>query len=494
MRGEGGSQPRNVGARCHTGSMDALGLLIGLVIGVLLGAVIGLLVGRARRANGTAVEDPAIVEARHAAALAELRAEEAAQRSELFAELAAISATADSLREQVASQQGQYREFVERSRAEQAAQTEREQRESKVLQALSPVQESLRTMQQKVTELETQRSLQHGELSQQLKAATESEERLRSTAESLASALRSNSTRGVWGETQLRNVVQAAGLIERVDFDVQSSITSDAGAGRPDMVIHLPGGKNIAVDAKVPFAAYLEANQIPVTAVGEEAARRETLIKQHVKLIKGHIDALASKAYWAGLEASPELVIAFIPSESLVSAAMEADPGIMDYAFSKRVALASPVTLWSVLKTVAFSWQQDVLTDQAKTLFDLSKELYTRLSTLSEHADKLRRSIDSTVNSYNNFANSLETRVLVTARKLNALDESKVIGTASTIEQAPKQLTAVELEVVAEPAVAPQREHTVVDDLAALDELGIGRTELDIPELPSRSRGDSKSA
>jgi DNA recombination protein RmuC len=119
----------------------------------------------------------------------------------------------------------------------------------------------------------------------------------------------------------------------------------------------------------------------------------------------------------------------------------------MDYAFSKRVALASPVTLWSVLKTVAFSWQQDVLTDEAKTLFDLGKELYSRLSTLSDHADKLRRSIDSTVNSYNQFANSLEGRVLVTTRKLNALDESKVLGTATTIENSAKQLTAVEFEL-----------------------------------------------
>jgi DNA recombination protein RmuC len=203
----------------------------------------------------------------------------------------------------------------------------------------------------------------------------------------------------------------------------------------------------------------LEASQIAVTATGEEGAKREALIKQHVKVMRGHIDTLASKAYWAGLDASPELVIAFIPSESLVSSAMEADPGIMDYAFGKRVALASPVTLWSVLKTVAFSWQQDVLTDQAKTLFDLSKELYQRLATLSDHADKLRRSIDSTVGAYNQFANSLETRVLVTARKLNALDESKVIGTAATVEQAPKQLTAVELELVpldeADDAIVP---------------------------------------
>ena len=390
-----------------------LSLLIGLLLGVILGAVIGMLVARSRSTS------PATI----------------AILGELKAEAAASDATAVALREQ-----------VEQLLAQQRTAQQSRDADNRVLQALSPVQETLRTMQQTVADLETQRSLQHGQLSEQLKNATESEERLRGTAESLASALRNNGTRGVWGETQLRNVVQAAGLIERVDFDVQHSIHSDAGSGRPDMVIHLPGGKNIAVDAKVPFTAFLEASQIAATATGEEGARRDALIKQHVRVVRGHIDTLASKAYWAGLEASPELVIAFIPSESLVASALEADPSIMDYAFSKRVALASPVTLWSVLKTVAFSWQQDVLTDEAKNLFDLGKELYQRLSTLSEHADKLRRSIDSTVASYNQFANSLESRVLVSARKLGALDESKVLGAASPLEATAKPLTAVEFD------------------------------------------------
>ncbi len=440
-------------------------LVAALLVGLVLGAVIGLLVARARSAS------PALIEARHTAALMQLQADEAARRSAIEANLAATEASIAGLREQLEEAQNRYHEAVDRARAE----AQERAAESKILQALTPVQETLRTMQQKVTDLESQRSQQYGQIAEQLKQTQLSGDQIRATTESLASALRSNSTRGVWGETQLRNVVQAAGLIERVDFDVQHSISSDAGAGRPDMVIHLPGGKNIAVDAKVPFTAYLEASQISVTATGEEGARREALIKQHVKVLRGHIDTLASKAYWQGLEASPELVIAFIPSESLVSSALEADPAIMDYAFNKRVALASPVTLWSVLKTVAFSWQQDVLTDQAKTLFDLSKELYSRLATLSEHADKLRRSIDSTVSSYNQFANSLETRVLVTARKLNALDESKVIGTAATIETGAKQLTAVEME------------------LAALDELpGVARepfdgAQLDIPELPTLS-------
>jgi DNA recombination protein RmuC len=425
--------------------MDLLALVIGLLVGALLGGLAVAVLASRRAASVPSPEDPAIIEARHQAQLAEVRAAEESAKSLLREELAATQATAGALREQIVAAQQQQREIVEQHRAEQQAREAREQAESRVLQALAPVKQSLSEMQSKVTELESQRHLQHGELAQQLKSAAESEERLRSTAESLASALRSNSTRGVWGETQLRSVVEAAGLIERVDFDVQSSITSDSGAGRPDMVVRLPGGKSIAVDAKVPFNAYLEASQIPATASGADAARRAEFMKQHVQAVRAHITALGSKAYWNGLDASPELVIAFIPSESLVSAALEADPSIMEFAFSKRVALSSPVTLWSVLKTVAFSWQQDVLTNEAKTLFDLSRELYSRLSTTASHIEKLGRTIERSVKDYNSFVGSLERQVLPTARKLGALDESKVLAPLKGIEEAPRELTAYEL-------------------------------------------------
>ncbi|MEO6825916.1 MAG: DNA recombination protein RmuC [Microbacteriaceae bacterium] len=431
--------------------MDPLAaLLIGLLLGIVLGAGAVLVVSRMlshrlSHASDSVAVGSAVLEARHATALAEVRAHEAGLRADLNADLASTHATIDALEAQLQQQREQYRDQAERHRVEQAERTERDRAESKVLQALAPVRESLHEMQKKVVELESQRSRQHGELTQQLRTATESEERLRSTAESLAAALKSNSTRGVWGETQLRSVVEAAGLIERVDFDVQSSITSDAGAGRPDMVVHLPGGKSIAVDAKVPFNAFLEASRIPATATGADGAQRHAYLKQHVKAVRDHITTLGSKAYWEGLEASPELVIAFIPSESLVSSAMEADPSIMEFAFGKRVALASPVTLWSVLKTVAFSWQQDVLTQDAKVLFDLSRELYSRIATTAAHVDKLGRSIKGTVNDYNKFVGSLERQVLPSARKLNALDESKVIGPLTGIEESPRQLTAFEL-------------------------------------------------
>ncbi|WP_158864969.1 DNA recombination protein RmuC [Leifsonia sp. AG29] len=451
--------------------MDILALLLGLLIGLVVGAagaglaVVALLRSRSAAEPAEPAIDPAVVAARHAAELAEVRAAEAAVQAEIRADLAAASARVDALQAQLRDAQQLQRETVERHRAELEAQQQRERAESKVLQALAPVRESLTDMQRKVVELEQQRNQQHGQLTQQLRTAAESEERLRSTAEALASALRSNSTRGVWGEAQLRSVVEAAGLIERVDFDVQSSITSDSGAGRPDMIVHLPGGKSIALDAKVPFNAYLEASQIPATATGSEAAQRTALLKQHVKAVRDHITTLGSKAYWTGLDSSPELVIAFIPSESLVSSALEADPSIMEFAFGKRVALASPVTLWSVLKTVAFSWQQDVLTQEAKQLFDLSRTLYTRLSTTASHIEKLGRSLERTVKDYNGFVGSLERQVFPAARKLNALDESKVIGVIEGIEEAPRELTAYELVSELEP-----RDMHGIDKLA-LDEV-----------------------
>jgi DNA recombination protein RmuC len=459
--------------------MDALApLLVGLLVGIALGAAAVWFVLRARSVAPAA---DAGLQARLEVQIAEAgerMRELTDERAALQSRLAAADATTTALREQgvlareqfesqlvffreqsqerLVQQETQFREQIatqehrladlqERLRAVQEAEAARVKEDGRVLVALSPVQESLKAVQAKVVELETQRQQQYGELSQQLKSATESEERLRSTAESLASALRSNSTRGVWGETQLRSVVEAAGLIERVDFDVQTSILSDSGAGRPDMVVHLPGGKNIAVDAKVPFDAYLEASAISSSATGIEGEHRTQLMKRHVKALRDHITALGTKGYWNGLSASPELVIAFIPSESLVSSALEADPSIMEFAFGKKVALASPVTLWSVLKTVAFSWQQEVLTEDARKLFDLSKELYTRLGKTAQHIEKLGNTIERSVKDYNAFIGSLERQVYPTARKLAALNSENLFPERPAIEEAPREITGREL-------------------------------------------------
>lgn len=445
-----------------------LTLLIGLVVGLVLGGVIGLLVGRGRRASTAADESPAVLEARHAALLAEVR-------SDLGSQLAAAQASLTGLREQLMAAQQQYRDLDERVRTEATQQ-------SKVLEVLHPVQETLRTMQAKVTELETQRTLQHGELTQQLKAAAESEERLRATAESLSSALKNNATRGVWGETQLRAVVESAGMLEHVNFDVQSSIQVEGRSARPDMVVHLPGGKSIAVDAKVPFNSYLEASEIPATGSPAELARREELIKKHVKAVRDHVTALGSRSYWDGLDSSPEMVVAFIPSESLLSAALEADRSIMDFAFSKHVALASPVTLFSVLKAVAVSWRHEAVTSEAKALFDVSRELYSRLTTLATHVDKLGRSIERSVKDYNTFVGSLERQVLPSARRLSQLDESKVLPVLTEIEEDTREVSSSDLTAVIE------------SELDALDELGAGRAELDLGLLDPPAAKKPKSA
>ncbi len=382
-----------------------------------------------------------------AAGLARGVARTGRERADLQARVAAAEAARQGLQAQLEHQQALYRELAGQARHDQAAREERERREQTVLRALAPVQETLTAMQRKVDELERDRHTQFGTLAEQLRRAQESDEALRSTTESLASALRSGSTRGVWGETQLRRVVEAAGLTRHVDFDVQTSISTDAGVGRPDMVIRLPGGKSIAVDAKVPLDAYLEASAIPLTAQGAEAARRRTLLDKHVKAVRAHVDALARKTYWAGLGSSPEFVVCFVPSESLLAAALEEDPALLDYAFGKRVALASPVNLWAVLKTVAYTWTQQDVSQEARTLFDLGNQLYERLGSLAAHADDLRRAIERTVDSYNRFAGSLESRVLVSARKFPGIDATKLdaVEEARTIEKTPRRLTAPEL-------------------------------------------------
>ncbi|MFJ4160102.1 DNA recombination protein RmuC [Microbacterium testaceum] len=403
--------------------MDAIALVF-VILALVVGVVGGWFVGTSRTAA--------------------LAAEE--QRT-LGARVAAAETARAGVQAQLDHQVALYRELVGQSRADQAAREERERREQTVLRALDPVRETLDAMQRKVDGLERDRVEQYTALGEQLRLSREADEALRATTESLASAMRSGTTRGVWGETQLRRVVEAAGLTRYVDFDLQTAISSDAGAGRPDMVVRLPGGKSLAVDAKVPLDAYLQASAIPVTAHGDDGARRAVLLTKHARAVRAHVDALAKKAYWTGLTTSPEFVVCFLPSESLLASALDEDPTLLDYAFTRRVALASPVNLWAVLKTVAFTWTQQDVSDEARTLFALGTELYERVGKLAEHANDLRRAIEKTVDSYNRFAGSLETRVLVTARKFPGIDETKLDAVAApvAIEATPRRWTAPEM-------------------------------------------------
>ncbi|HET8879503.1 MAG TPA: DNA recombination protein RmuC [Arthrobacter sp.] len=319
-----------------------------------------------------------------------------------------------------------------------------------VLRALAPVAEKLSAVQQQVSLLERDRLEQYGQLAQQLQEARLSDEQLLRSTHALESALRSNSARGQWGEVQLRRVVEAAGMLRHVDFHEQVHSSGSETTVRPDLVVQLPGAKQLVVDAKVPLTAYLEAQDLGAggrtAGHGSAAAGAQgPLLAAHAKALKAHVDALSGKKYWDIPGNAPELVICFLPAESILAAALTADPALLDYALSRNVVLASPGTLLAVLKSVAFTWRQDVLTDSARELFELAQQLYERMGTLGENVSKLGSSLKTSVDRYNSMVGTLEARVLPTARKLNALDAAG-LATPVTVEVTPRSVAAPELQ------------------------------------------------
>jgi DNA recombination protein RmuC len=391
-------------------SMELIYLSLGLVIGAVLGALVAALRFRSKSSD-----------------------------SSLAIQLASAEATVNGLNAALL-----------RAEEDRKQRETREREESRLIAELAPVKDRLEQMQISVKALEKERTEQFGTIQEQLKNAIASDDQLRKTTQALSQALSSNSIRGVWGETQLRKLVELAGLIKHADFSEQATFSTDSGSGRADLIINLPGGKSLAIDSKVPFNSYQEASAISELAEGDDARRRAELIAAHVKAMKVHIDALSGKEYWTGLNASPDFVIAFVPSESLLSAALDADPALLEYAFKKNVALASPVSLFSVLKTINYIWRQNADEGSVRTMIKLGKELYERIGKIAEHAEKLGRSITSTVKDYNVFISSLESRVLVTARKLNDLDENQLgtdeIISPAPLESAPDSITASELQ------------------------------------------------
>jgi DNA recombination protein RmuC len=324
-----------------------------------------------------------------------------------------------------------------------------------VLRALAPVAEKLTAVQQQVALLERDRLEQYGQLAQQLQEARLSDAQLIRSTHALESALRSNSARGQWGEVQLRRVVEASGMLKHVDFLEQVHSAGSDSTIRPDLVVQLPGAKQLVVDAKVPLSSYLEAQELGSGSDLEQSSgnarglkgsvSQQALLAAHAKALRAHVDALSSKKYWDIPGNSPELVICFLPAESILAAALMADATLLDYALSRNVVLASPSTLLAVLKSVAFTWRQDVLTDNARELFELARQLYERMGTLGDNVGKLGSSLKSSVDRYNALIGTLEARILPTARKLNAMDESGLL-TPAALEVTPRSLAAPELQ------------------------------------------------
>ncbi len=314
-------------------------------------------------------------------------------------------------------------EQLAEAKRERLERDERDRKENTLLQTLTPIQASLDQMRTKVDELETQRNTQYGSIKQQLEESIRTSASLGKQTETLAKAMSDNQMRGVWGETQLRRLIEEAGLINIADFIEQQGV--EGGSKRPDVTILLPGNKQILIDSKVPFDAYMEASAISDLGSPEELARRDALLKKHSDAVKSHIKALGDKKYWESYADAAPFVIAFIPSESLLSAALQADPSLLDYSFKQGVAIASPVSLFSVLKTITFIWQQEANEKALANVIKLGKDLYARIAVVAKHASALGKSLDGAVGNYNKFASSLERNLLTTAREANAIDATQ---------------------------------------------------------------------
>ena len=272
-----------------------------------------------------------------------------------------------------------------------------------------PIAETLKKVDARLTEAERERVSAYSRLSEQVAA-------LGSTAGMLSRALRTPAVRGRWGEMQLRRVVEIAGMLHRCDFDEQASLFTDTGRLRPDLIVHIPGNKRIVVDAKAPLEAFLDAQECT------EDELRASKLQAHARQVRDHMDKLGSKAYWEQLGDSPDMVVMFLPGETLFSAALQHDLTLIEHGLQQRVLLASPITLIALLTTVAHSWRQEALTDNFREVARLGKELYERLSVFVEHFDDVRKKLDGAVQSYNKAAGSFESRVLVSARRLKELE------------------------------------------------------------------------
>jgi DNA recombination protein RmuC len=305
-----------------------------------------------------------------------------------------------------------------------------------------PLKESLERMGEQLQGVERVRQEAYGALRSQVVSLSE-------RTGSLANALRAPHVRGRWGEAQLRNVVEQAGMMEHCDYVRQATAADDERTLRPDLVVRIPGGKHVVVDAKAPLAAYLEAFE---THDEEERARR---LGDHARQVRDHVTKLAAKQYWRQFEPSPDFVVMFLPDESYLRVALEHDPALAEDAWRSNVILASPSTLVALLRTVAATWQQETVAESARAVHALGRELYERLGKVGEHLAKLGRSLSSSVGAYNEAVGSLETRVFVTARRLEEHGIGAKLEAPGPVDRTVRPLTAPELVERAPLAILP---------------------------------------
>ena len=276
--------------------------------------------------------------------------------------------------------------------------------ESRLSGQVRPLKESLERMDLQLQGIERVRQEAYGALQTQVTTLSE-------RAGKLTNALRTPHVRGRWGETQLRNVVEYAGMVEHCDYNVQATTSTEDGTLRPDLVVRIPGGKHVVVDAKAPLSAYLDAFET------SDEAERDRRLADHARQVREHVTKLSAKGYWRQFEPSPDLVVMFLPDESYLRTAQEHDASLQEYAWNSNVVLASPSTLMILLRTVAMTWQQETIAESAREVSELGRVLYKRLATMGGHMTRLGKSLDGAVKSYNETVGSLERQVLPQARK-----------------------------------------------------------------------------
>ncbi len=397
--------------------------VVSLLIGLAAGLAIGFLLARTRMAVRVAEAD-----ARAKAAGDKLEYVEE-QLAERFQALSTRALDVNNLR---------FLELAETRLAATRAEAsgELEQRKQAVEHLVEPLKDLLARVEAQLRDTESGSRAARAELAKQMEFVRQSNEQLRSQTTALVRALQRPEARGRWGELQLRRVAEIAGMQRHCDFDEQVT----EGAQRPDMVVRLAGGKNIVVDSKVSLAAYLEA------AEASDESLASVRLDAHAKHVRQHIDQLAGKAYWQAFNPTPEFVVLFIPGEAFLAPALERDPGLLEYAMTRRVHIATPTTLITMLRTAHYAWQQAALSENARAVFELGKELYERLSSLGRNVDSLGKSLTRAVETYNKTVGSLESRVLVTARKLHDLGVvDGELDAPEMLEGLPRPLASPEL-------------------------------------------------
>jgi DNA recombination protein RmuC len=408
-------------------------VIVGLIIGLFLGGIAAWLVARARNGGETAALRIQLEHERERTA-EQVTAFERAEResSDRFDALAA-----DALRKNAES-------FLELASGRLG------QKEQAVAQLVAPVREALASVQKEVNELERSRRQDYGALRTSVQSLVQTSDQVRAETARLATALRSPEVRGAWGQMQLKNALETAGMLAHCDFDEEVHTVDDGRAYRPDVVVRLPGGRRIVVDAKAPLKALLDAVAAP-----EE--QRPALLTDYARHVRDHVKQLSSKSYWDRLDGSPEYVIMFLPGEGFFRSAIEADPSLLDTGGNERVILASPMMLIALLRTVAGLWNEEKVAESARTVNRLGQELYERLTTMTDHIVVLGKRLDGAVQAYNQSVGSMERRVLPKARELteHGVRPKKELPELEVVDRATQAPQTVELAVAKASDAAP---------------------------------------